>query len=59
MDTQQKDFYRFTCLLDEKREQLTKKILNDPHDVSHDWYVELFKDFDWRAYEEAKTTSCE
>lgn len=56
MDAQQKDFHRFTCLLDDRREALTKKILNDPNDVSHEWYAELFKGFDWSEYERAKTS---
>ena len=54
MTKQQQLFYQMTCLLDDRVEALTKRILSDPNDVSHKWYSELFKDFDWSEYEKAK-----
>lgn len=59
MTIDQKNFYRMTCLYDEKAEALTKRILSNPRDVSYEWYSELFKDFDWNAYEREKATSCQ
>ena len=59
MTSDQKNFYRMTCLHDERAEALTKRILSNPRDVSYEWYSKLFKDFDWEAYERAKTTSCQ
>lgn len=57
MTEQEKNFHRMTCLLDERREKMTKRILNDPHDVSHKWYTNLFEGFDWSEYEKHKATT--
>lgn len=55
MTKEEKQFYQMTCLMTERQEALTKRILNDPRDVSHDFYCRVFADFDWSAYEAEKT----
>lgn len=49
-------FLQKTCLVDEQAEELTRKILSTPNDVSHEFYKKIFEGFDWRAYEQRKET---
>lgn len=59
MTKEQQQFYQMCCLRDERAEELTKRILNDPRDVSYEYYSKVFADFDWSEYEKIKATSQE